>query len=351
MFYIKNVTLFSILALALFITGCRKSPVGGDTDCPPLRSDLAFSPYFMPVWHPGGKIIAFNHTPLKKIYFKPDECLHLYEFYGDSSGFWMINVDSTRKQRILPYGLDVPDWSSDGEWIAFDRRAQIYKMRFSDGEFDTTTLTQLTFEGQNFFPSWSPDGQWIAYDNINCGSPTEPAPSNSCGVLMIESSGSKIKFVANGRMPDWSPDGKYLIYIGPDLDIYRVNVNDTTEIIRLTSLNQDQVDPPAADNRNPRYSPDGNKIAFLSQRKNGEDVSLVQIWIMNADGTGLTQLTTEGVISKFDWSPDGKEIVYVSFRYTDYTYDNGTLWIVNVETGDKRQLTFNNSYVSNNNDL
>ena len=57
------------------------------------------------------------------------------------------------------------------------------------------------------------------------------------------------------------------------------------------------------------------------------------------------------MISKFDWSPDGKEIVYVRFRFTDYTYDNGTLWIMNIETGDKRQLTFNNSYMPIYNEL
>lgn len=338
MFYNKNMVIFIAQTLALLVIGCQKNPVDGDTDCPPLRPNIALSSYGSPVWHPEGKIIAFNNTPLKRIYRDSVDCLYYYEFYDDSAGFWIINGDGTNKQWVLPYGLGEPDWSPDGKWIVFEQGTQIYKMRFANNEFDTTSLTQLTFEGRNFFPAWSPDGQWIAYDNTNCGSAIEPPPPNSCGVLMVESSVLEIKFVFKGRMPDWSPDGEYLIYVGLHSEIYRVNVNDTTEIVRLTSLNQ--ADTYAMDNRNPRYSPDGSKIAFLSQRGNGE---LVQIWLMNADGTNITQLTTKGVGTMFNWSPDGKEIVYVSYRFTDYSFTNGTLWILNLETEDKQQLTFNNS--------
>jgi len=90
----------------------------------------------------------------------------------------------------------------------------------------------------------------------------------------------------------------------------------------------------------PKFSPNVSKIAFFSQKGNGE---LVQIWLVNVDGTNITQLTTEGVGGyRFSWSPDGREIVYVSYRFTDYTFANSTLWIINLETGEKRQLTFNN---------
>src|SRR6266566_317035 len=54
---------------------------------------------------------------------------------------------------------------------------------------------------------------------------------------------------------------------------------------------------------NPEWSPDGTKIAFLSDRSGNND-----IWVMNADGSGLTQLTTDPHID-WDpaWSPAGTE--------------------------------------------
>ncbi len=76
------------------------------------------------------------------------------------------------------------------------------------------------------------------------------------------------------------------------------------------------------ENLNPMISPDGNKIAFWSRSASG----VPQIWIMNVDGTNITQITSEGVGERFSWSPDSYKLVYVSYRYNDWTYSNGVLW-------------------------
>jgi hypothetical protein len=60
-------------------------------------------------------------------------------------------------------------------------------------------------------------------------------------------------------------------------------------------------------NSDPAWSPDGLKLAFTSDRGTGT----LQIWTMNADGTGQTQLTFEaGDASEPAWSPDGTRIAY-----------------------------------------
>jgi TolB protein len=326
----------TVTLLACLWMSCNKSnPV--KPVCPSLRI-VALSPYGSPVWHPSGQFIGFNHRPLKQILLSYDDrgCLTdvRYEWELDSSGFWLINVDGTEMRRILSNGLGEPDWSPDGEWVAFEAGAQIYKIHFTGTMFDPTTLTQLTFEGRNFYPSWSPDGEWIAFDS------DAESPNGMNFIWKMKTDGSQKRRIAYEpamgeiRTPCWSPDGKKIVhirYIGiSSPEIFVMDTNGTNSI-RLTFNN--------SDDRNPKYSPDGTKIAFLSQRRAGED--LVHLWVMNADGSGLRQLTNEGVGEAFSWSPDSKEIVYLSYRFTDFSYKNGTLWIINIETGAKRQLTFN----------
>ena len=317
----------SVLAL-LFLQTCKDggNPINGDKPpCPPFLI-VPDSPYDSPIWHPSGVFVGFNHRPLKRITYPYGEhCQGNYE-WQDSIGFWLVNPDGTNKRRIFPYKLQTPAWSPDGQWIAFVAGAQILKMRFTGATFDTTTVTQLTFEGRNFFPAWSPDGQWIAYDNTTCGSAFEPPPPNSCGVLIMRNDGTSRRFVARGRYPHWLVDGSSLLYVGLRAEIFRVMVSDTSQVVRLTSFNQ--IDPYARDNHYPRYSPDGTKIAFWSSG---------DLWMMDTSGSNLRQLTTHGVDLTFGWSPTGNKIVYTHYRSTDWTMSNGVLWLLDVPTGTAAQ--------------
>ena len=67
-----------------------------------------------------------------------------------------------------------------------------------------------------------------------------------------------------------------------------------------------------ADDRNPSWSPDGTRIVFTSERSGAQ-----QIWLMNADGTGAHQLTSDNNNASArkgspNFSPDGQHIVYFS---------------------------------------
>jgi len=337
MFMNKKIFLFFPI-LIFMLSGCKdNNPVDEHSPCPPI--DIVPEPsYNSPVWHPSGKFIGFNHTPLQSITYPYGKgCLGEQHFRRDSTGFWLINPDGTNMHRIFPYTLQTPAWSPDGNWIAFVAGAQIYKMKFTGSTFDTTTLVQLTTEGRNFFPAWSPDGQWIVFDS------NSDSPNGMNFIWKMKANGLAKKRIAYNpsegeiRMPNWSPNSQNIVHIRYLIDVFSSEIfvmdSNGTNPIRLTFNN-------TTDNY-PIYSPNGVKIAFTSQSNGGQP----QIWIMNSDASNKSQLTVTGVDASFgrpfSWRPDGQYIVYTDYRSDDWTYDNGTLWMLNPVTGGKKQLTFN----------
>lgn len=85
---------------------------------------------------------------------------------------------------------------------------------------------------------------------------------------------------------------------GGNFDIWTFNPNGTElDPVNLTNH-------PANDGR-PRYSPDGRQIVFESTRAGGNN-----LFIMNADGSNVQQLTFTNDATSGAWSPDGAQIAY-----------------------------------------
>jgi hypothetical protein len=131
-------------------------------------------------------------------------------------------------------------------------------------------------------------------------------------------------------VPSWSPDGSRIVFAvnsfdaqsseGGNWDIYVANA-DGTDPVRLTT---DRVD------HSPTWSPDGTKIAYVYGYGGDQ-----QIRVMNADGSGVQELTSDhGFHSSPAWSPGGSQIAYVAFDGT-----NSNIYVMNSDGSDSHQVT------------
>jgi len=128
------------------------------------------------------------------------------------------------------------------------------------------------------------------------------------------------------RYPSLSPDGKWVVYEGNQSgngDIYLQSVGGQNPI-NLTSDSPD-------DDMEPAFSPDGESIAFRSERQGGG------IFVMGRTGESIRRLTDGGYSPA--WSPDGTKIVYATDTATVLERGiSSELWTVDVATGDKRKI-------------
>ncbi len=124
----------------------------------------------------------------------------------------------------------------------------------------------------------------------------------------------------------YSPDGSRIAFVserGDNDAIYVMNA-DGSNPIRLTQ-NYDDVEYLA-------YSPDGSRIAFVSERGDND-----AIYVMNADGSNPIRLTQNyDDVEYLAYSPDGSQIAFVSERR-----DNDAIYVMNADGSNPIRLTQN----------
>jgi hypothetical protein len=162
-------------------------------------------------------------------------------------------------------------------------------------------------------PEFSPDGKKIAFDRLSSGTPNVfVMNSDGTNPVLVASAGPQPN-TAFSSDPTWSPDGTKLAFVSARngerrKEIFVVNL-DGTGLVQLTTnvqLTTDSQGPYYSWDFDPSWSPDGTRIAFASTR----DGFNSEIYVMNADGSNQTRLTGPNSDRSPTWSPDGQKIAF-----------------------------------------
>lgn len=115
--------------------------------------------------------------------------------------------------------------------------------------------------------------------------------------------------------PQISPDGKQVVYVVTTVDLDHNSTNADLWLIPTAGGEPKQLTTSPKHERHPRWSPDGKKILFESNRSGSS-----QLWVIDVNGGEARQLTTiSSGASNGIWSPDGKQIAFVSAVYPEFS--------------------------------
>ena len=201
---------------------------------------------------------------------------------------------------------DNPDWSPDGNWIAYDtsrvdqpNRSQIFIMNSRNSK----ELQITDVDGGSLSPSWSPDGKSILYRGNGIQS-----LAITCIINNEECTSVPLNVTEYLLSPDLSPDGQLLVG-----EQYSLEEDRSFDIVVINIKNPNQkYDITPKDTKgclHPTWSPDGRQILANCLTENSHDIYVIDLDTYKAEN--ITR--SPGVIeSNPDWSPDGEKIAFVS---------------------------------------
>lgn len=210
-----------------------------------------------------------------------------------------------------------------------------WKLGVAEFKSDKIGPTQKVTQRSNYEynAKYSPDGNKIAYEEYNWG-------SRKTTIFIADKTGENVTPLKNASdydvTPDWTQTGEEIVFASGRNDNYDIFIQ---SIQRGTPVN---LTSSSANEFAPSTSRVSNKIAFLSDQE-----GKINLFVMNADGSGVNNLTpqlntdpfkSEGFWAyKTSWSPSGQQIVFNALQGGDLE-----LFIVNADGTGLIQITNNN---------
>jgi Tol biopolymer transport system component len=226
--------------------------------------------------------------------------------------------------RVINGGL--PSVSPSGQVIAFiSNRSGTNDVYLTSP--DGNELIRLTNDASNeSAPFWTRDDRVVFSVWADNASTVYVASAHAMTPAVIGK--------AAGRSPIISPDGTKLIYSSGQFPTMQI------ADAALDGSNVRQITKTPGMQFNAVYSPDQSKIAFAR----ADSTRQLQMWVMNADGSGERQLTwfkaDDGSPQWPSWSPDGKKLAVQSGKYSRNAPAENTahIWIIDVKSGATTRL-------------
>lgn len=250
--------------------------------------------------------------------------------FSSDDNIYMMNIDGSDPTKTdLQMTIFCPVLSPDGQKIVFEALSHdIYMLNITDKSQPKRIVDVTPWHGDGAFicPVWSPDGHKLIV----------MAVFYPQGVYMlgIDDSLKALTLLENMSGASWSPDGQRIVFSSVSAnelkhDIWLMNA-DGSGLSRLTDT--------TGHSRSPAWSPDGQTIAFVSDR---EVEDSYEIYLMNPDGSNqrrLTQTLDDAPIGREvpTWSPDSRYIVYIKGRLNDNQWP--WIYIINADGTEQRQL-------------
>jgi WD40 repeat protein len=240
---------------------------------------------------------------------------------GSSSDIFTVNPDGSGLLNLTRNSAvddRYPAWSGDGTRLTFRSEPHVWTMA-ADGS-DQVLLRR----GGD--PSISPDGTQVAY-----GATARWYPESNEEVFVANADGNDVRNLINDplgpewpddREPVWSPDGRRIAFVRDDS--FYVN-EEYVHGIWIANAEGTEFTPVIGPAAQPDWSPDGKRFVFSAYG---------DIWVSDADGYNVRFLTGSLEGDSYPvWSPDGKQIAFQRYRGSGAAYD---VWVVDADGSNER---------------
>jgi tricorn protease len=256
-----------------------------------------------PMWAPDGRRLYYVTEMGSKPGCANIVAQNLTSGLTAEGGFLRLTTheeDTVRKARV----------SANGEWIVYECGADLWVVSTKPGSLPRKLAIEVNADDKSNTEksiTFTRDATEFALN-----SDEDAAVITVQGELFLVKlpEGGKATRLTNSPAFDhaasFSPDGKSIVFLSDSAgheDIYLLEPDDPEhseltkahkfKIKRLTDTSEAELDP--------RFSPKGDKIAFLRSGK---------LWTMKPDGSDQKAIVSDARVVDYDWSPDGKMLLY-----------------------------------------